>query len=141
MFKQHFDILWLFIRLAFCWISSCAKDCYWHPVIKHPDALLLQQISIVTKRTHNILLVMCDMYQYIKTSTFSFVIMIQYWLLGISIHWNEQFSKPGFYQVSYFTPKSKLCITFINFFYHFLTTTGQLFSISIIINPCHKTVF
>ena len=69
---------------------------------------------------------MCDTYRYIEISKFSFNIMIQYWLLGVSIHWCGQFSKPGF---SNFIPKSNcnklVCITLIDFFYHFLTNTTK----------------
>ena len=43
---------------------------------------------------------MCDTYRYIKISMFSFNIVIQYWLLGVLIHWNEQFSKHGFSNLS-----------------------------------------
>ena len=69
---------------------------------------------------------MCDMYRYIKISIFSFNIVIQ--LLGVSIHWNGQFSKHGFSNSSHFIPKSNykklVCLTFIDFFYHFLTNTS-----------------
>ena len=45
-------------------------------------------------------LVMCDTYQCITILIFSFNIVIQYWLLGVSIHWCGQFSKPGFSNLS-----------------------------------------
>ena len=67
-------------------------------------------------------LVMCDTYRYIEISIFSLNIVIQYLLLGVSIHWNGQFSKHGFSNLSNLIPKSNynklVCITF---FYHFLT--------------------
>ena len=90
------------------------------------------------------LVVMCDTYRYIEISIFSFNIVIQYWLLGVSIHWNGQFSKPGFSHLSNFIPKSNynklVCITLIDSFYHFLTSTTKqdiylhFMSISIIIS-------
>ena len=72
-------------------------------------------------------LVMCDAYQYIKISIFSFNIVIQYWLLSVSLRYiSGQFSKPCFSHLSNFIPKSNynklVGITLINFFYHFLTT-------------------
>ena len=83
-------------------------------------------------------------YRYIEISKFSFNIMIQYWLLGVSIHWCGQFSKPGLSNLSNFIPKSNynklVCITLIDFFYHFLTNTTKqdiyidYISISIIIS-------
>ena len=90
------------------------------------------------------LVVMCDTYRYIEISIFSFNIVIQYWLLGVSIYWNGQFSKPGFPHLSNFIPKSNnnklVCITLIDSFYHFLTSTTKqdiylhFMSISIIIS-------
>ena len=73
---------------------------------------------------------MCDAYQYIKISIFSFNIVIQYWLLSVSLRYiSGQFSKPCFSHLSNFIPKSNynklVCITLINFFYHFLTTTTK----------------
>ena len=89
-------------------------------------------------------LVMCNTYRYIEISIFSFNIVIQYWLLGVSIHWCGQFSKPGFSHLSNFIPKSNynklVCITLIDLFYHFLTNTTKqdiylhFISISIIIS-------
>ena len=58
---------------------------------------------------------MCDMYRYIEISKFSFNIVIQYWLWGVSIHWCGQFSKYGFSYLSNFIPESNcnklVCIT------------------------------
>ena len=69
---------------------------------------------------------MCDTYRYIEISKFSFNIVIQYWLLGVLIHWRGQFSKHDF------IPKSNcnklVCITLIDFFHDFLTNTGHLFT-------------
>ena len=39
---------------------------------------------------------MCDTYRYIEISIFLLNIVIQYWLLGESIHWNGHCSKHGF---------------------------------------------
>ena len=73
-------------------------------------------------------LVMCDTYRYIEISKFSFHIVIQYWLLGVSIHWCGQFSKHGFSHLSNFIPKSNcnklVCITLID---HFLTNTTNYY--------------
>ena len=87
---------------------------------------------------------MCNTYRYIEISKFSFNIVIQYWLLGVSIHWCGQFIKHGFSHLSNFIPKSNcnklVCITLIDFFYHFLTNTTKqdiylhFISISIIIS-------
>ena len=69
---------------------------------------------------------MCDTYRYIDILKFSFNIVIQYWLLGVSIHWCGPFSK---HDLSNFIPKSNykklVCITLIDFFYHFLTNTTK----------------
>ena len=91
-----------------------------------------------------LVLVMCNTYRYIEISKFSFNIVIQYWLLGVSIHWCGQFSKHGFSHLSNFIPKSNcnklVCITLIDFFYHFLTNTTKqdiylhFISISVIIS-------
>ena len=60
---------------------------------------------------------------------FSLNIVIQYWLLSILIHWSGQLSKPGFSNLPNFIPKSNynklVCITLIDFFYHFLTNTTK----------------
>ena len=67
-----------------------------------------------------ILLVMCDKSRY---TIFLFNIVIQYWLLCVLIH---QISKPDFYNLPNFIPKSNynklVCITLIDFFYYLLTT-------------------
>ena len=98
---------------------------------------------------------MCNTYRYIEISKFSFNIVIQYWLLGVSIHWNVQFSKHGFSHLSNFIPKSNcnklVCITLIDFFYYLLTNTTkqdiylQYISISLIISNImilyHITIF
>ena len=80
---------------------------------------------------HVVHVVMYDMYRYIEihVSIFSFNIVIQYWLLGVSIHWNGQFSKSGFFDLSNFIPKSN-CIKLV--IAHFLTNTINqlLFQIS-----------
>ena len=51
---------------------------------------------------------------------FSFNIVIHYWLLGVSIHWSGQFSKPSFSNLPNFIPKTNynklVCITLIDFF-------------------------
>ena len=90
------------------------------------------------------MLMMCDMYLYIEILIFSFNIMIQYWLFGLSIHWNGLFSKHGFSNLPNFIPKSNynklVRITLIDFFYHFLINTTKqdvylhFISISIIIS-------
>ena len=72
---------------------------------------------------------MCDTYQYIETSKFSFNIVIRYWLLCVSIPWCGQFSKHGFSHLSNFLTESNcnklVCISLIDFFYHFLTNTTK----------------
>ena len=65
---------------------------------------------------------MCDMYRNIDIS---FNIMI---LLGVSMQWNGQ--QTWFSHLSNFISKSNynklVCITLIDFFYHFLTNTTKL---------------
>ena len=72
---------------------------------------------------------MCDTYRYIEISIFSFNVVIQYWFLGVSIHWNGQFSKHGFSNLSNLMLKSNykklVRVTFIDFVYHFLTNTSK----------------
>ena len=87
---------------------------------------------------------MCDTYRYIEISIFSFNIVIQYWLLGVLIHWCGQFSNLVFliciilYLISNYN--KLVCITLIDFFYHFLTTKTKqdiyiyFISISIIVS-------
>ena len=69
--------------------------------------------------------VMCDTYRYIEISICSFNIVIQYWLLSVSIHWNGQFSKHGFSNSSNLIPKSNYKkLVHVTFFYDFLTNTS-----------------
>ena len=68
-------------------------------------------------------MLMCDTFQYIRILIFSFIIVIQYWFLGVSIRWSGQFSKPVFFLICLILcDYNKLvCIILIHFFYHFLT--------------------
>ena len=62
----------------------------------------LEHVSMFNKLIGHYFIVMCDTY---RTSTFSFNIMIQYWLLCVSIHCCGQSSKPGFSHLSNFISK------------------------------------
>ena len=67
--------------------------------------------------------------QYTEILKFSFNIVIQYWVLSVSIPWCGQFSKHGFSHLSNFVTESNcnklVCISLINFCYHFLTNTTK----------------
>ena len=48
----------------------------------------------------------CKPFQATVSLCFSINIVTEYWLLGVSIHWSGQFSKPGFCHLSNLIPKS-----------------------------------
>ena len=64
-------------------------------------------------------------YRYIEILIFSFNNLIQYWLLGVLIHWNGQFSRPIFFPICVILYLKAIIITLIDFFYYFFTITTK----------------
>ena len=69
--------------------------------------IMIKNIHLqICEKDHNdylmIISVMCYTYQYIEISIFSFNIMIQYWLLGVSIHWTRVDSLVNLYYQYYY---------------------------------------
>ena len=67
---------------------------------------------------------MCDMYRYIEILIFSFNFVIQYWILGVSIHMSGQFNNSDFIicLILYLKVNELL---FMIFFDHFFAATTK----------------